>query len=226
MKIRTIIIDDEDLATDLIERLLLGNEIIDVIGKYNSAVDALNAIELLKPDLIFSDIQMPKLTGIMLVEQLSYKPLVIFTTAFNEFALDAFNLNILDYVVKPISMERFNIAVEKAVLQFKMLHYYKLSSKNEKHFVIKKNGIENQIMFSDITHIEGLKQYAIIHTNKERYYLNETLKNIEQQLVDFNFVRIHKSFIVNKNILDKITFAHVVIGSIKIPIGRSYTSKL
>jgi DNA-binding LytR/AlgR family response regulator len=225
MKIRTIIIDDEDLATDFIERLLLGNKIIDVIGKYNSAVDALNAVELLKPDLIFSDIQMPKLTGIMLVEKLSYNPLVIFTTAFSEFAIEAYNLNVLDYLVKPVQIERFYIAVEKAVLQFKMLHYYKLSSKNEKYFVIKKNGIENQIIYSEITHVEGLKQYAIIHTKKEKYYLNETLQNIQKELLEFNFARIHKSFIVNKNLLIKTTYSHVFIGDIKIPIGRSYNSK-
>jgi DNA-binding LytR/AlgR family response regulator len=226
MRIKTIIVDDEDLAADLIESILITNNEIEIIGKYNSSLEALDAINKFKPHLIITDIKMPKLSGIDLVKQLAYKPLIIFTTAFSNHAIEAFNLNVLDYVVKPIAIERFNLAINKAIEQFKLQQYSNLISRNEKLITLKKNGIEHNINYNDITHIEGLKQYAIIYTQTSKFYLNETLKKLEEDFKAFDFKRVHKSFIVNTLKITKRTAISVNVNSTIIPIGRSFKDVL
>jgi DNA-binding LytR/AlgR family response regulator len=222
MKIKTVIIDDEDLAADFMERLLLNYDDIEIIGKYYSSNDALKAIELLSPDLIFSDIQMPKLTGVELVKKLNYNPLIIFTTAFSEYAIDAYNLNVLDYLVKPISVERLQKAVEKAIVQFQLQTYSNLIVQNEQYILLKKDGIEHRVNYTDILYIEGLKQYAMVYTSSEKFYLNETLKKLEVEFIPHGFVRVHKSFIVNKRKIEKRKALSLFIIKKEIPIGRSY----
>jgi DNA-binding LytR/AlgR family response regulator len=226
MQLKTIIIDDEDLAVDLIEHLLVDYAEIKIIGKYYSSVQALKAIEILKPDLIFSDIQMPKLNGIQLVAKLNYNPLIIFTTAYNHYAVNAFDLNVLDYIVKPIATERFKKAVTKAITQFQLQQYASMVSKNEKYIILKKDGMEHTVYYSDITHIEGLKQYAIVHAGINKFYLNETLKKLEIYFFAFGFIRAHKSFIVNKNKISKIKAQVLLISTYQIPIGRLYKSNI
>jgi DNA-binding LytR/AlgR family response regulator len=226
MQLRAIIIDDEDLAVDLIERLLMEYAEIEIIGKFYTSELALKAIEALKPDLIFSDIQMPKLNGVELVAKLSYKPLIIFTTAYNDYAVDAFDLNVLDYVIKPIATERFKKAVTKAITQFQLEKYANLVSKNEMYIVLKKDGLEHMVHYVDITHIEGLKQYAIVYAGVNKFYLNETLKKLEADFSSFGFVRVHKSFIVNKNKITKIKAQVLLINTYQIPIGRLYKSNI
>jgi DNA-binding LytR/AlgR family response regulator len=226
MQLRAIIIDDEDLAVDLIERLLMEYAEIEIIGKFYASELALKAIETLRPDLIFSDIQMPKLNGVELVAKLSYKPLIIFTTAYNDYAVDAFDLNVLDYVIKPIATERFKKAITKAITQFQLEQYANLVSKNEKYIVLKKDGLEHMVHYVDITHIEGLKQYAIVYAGVNKFYLNETLKKLEADFSSFGFVRVHKSFIVNKNKITKIKAQVLLINTYQIPIGRLYKSNI
>lgn len=226
MKIKTIIIDDEDLATDLIERFLSDYTEIEIIGKYYSSDKALTAIELLKPDLIFSDILMPKLSGVELIKQITYKPLIIFTTAFSEYAIEAFDLNVLDYIVKPISIKRFNRALDKAILQFHLQQYSDLISQNGKSIILKKDGIEHKINYNNIIYIEAMRQYVIIHTLATKFYLNDTLKNTETEFVKFNFIRVHKSFIINKSKVSKVSPTFILLEKIKIPVGRSYKNRL
>jgi len=226
MKIKTLIIDDEDLAADMIERFLLDYKEIEIIGKHYSSDKALTAIELLKPDLIFADIQMPKLTGVELIKQITYKPLIIFTTAFSEYAIEAFELNVLDYIVKPISIKRFNKSVDKAILQFQLQQYSDLIYRNDKSIVLKKDGLEHKVNYNDITHIEAMRQYVIIHTSVSKFYLNDTLKNTEIEFAKFDFVRVHKSFMINKTKVSKVSATSVLLEKIKIPIGRSYKSFL
>jgi DNA-binding LytR/AlgR family response regulator len=226
MQLKTVIIDDEDLAVDLIEHLLVEYAEIEIIGKYYSSMQALKAIEILKPDLIFSDIQMPKLNGIELIEKLQYKPLIIFTTAYNNYAVDAYNLNVLDYLVKPIAVDRFKKAVTKAIIQFQLQQYANLISKNEKYIILKKDGLDHMIQYTDITHIEGLKQYAIVYAGATKFYLNETLKKLENDFFAFGFIRVHKSFIVNKNKISKIQAHVLLVHTYQIPIGRIYKSNI
>jgi DNA-binding LytR/AlgR family response regulator len=226
MQLKTVIIDDEDLAVDLIERLLVEYAEIEIIGKYYSSEMALKAIEKLKPDLIFSDIQMPKLNGVELVGKLSYKPLIIFTTAYNNYAVDAFNLNVLDYVVKPIAADRFKKAVTKAITQFQLQQYANLVSKSETYIILKKDGLEHKILYANITHIEGLKQYAIVHVGNNKFYLNETLKKLEHDFSAFGFIRVHKSFIANKHKIAKIKSQILLIGNYEIPVGRMYKNNI
>jgi DNA-binding LytR/AlgR family response regulator len=219
--LKTIIVDDEDLALDYLELMLIPYPEIQLIGKFCHAREAFEAISKLKPDLVISDIQMPKLTGLELVSSLDYSPLIIFTTAFSNFAIEAFNLEVLDYLVKPIESERFKKAIEKSIKQFELQTFYEVKIEKPS-LALKKNGIETIVGIENITHIEGMKQYAIVHTNLGKFYLNETLISLTSKMEQYGFKRIHKSFIVNVAKITKAKASAVYIDALELPVGRSF----
>ncbi len=231
---KCIIIDDEPLAIDVIESYLLQVGGIEIVAKCNNPLDAITLLNKNQVDLVFLDIQMPNLTGIDLVKTVHNIPQFIFTTAYPQYAIDAFNLNATDYLVKPIPFHRFLKAVTKAKEKFELEHQERpnlvASTPQEtapiNDFIFVKSEYENiKINVNDIKYIQGLKDYIKIHlkdSNKPVLTLSN-FKVIQDKLPNY-FMRVHRSFIVNINFIRAIQKTKIVIDDIRIPIGETYKS--
>ena len=225
-----IIVDDEPLAQQVIEDYAITIPYLTVIAKCSSAFEAFDVIRQKKVDLIFLDIQMPNVSGIDFLNSLEYKPMIIFTTAFSEYALDAFNLNAMDYLVKPIPFDRFLKAVNKA------FDYYNLKNRSqepakeihagpapEKYILVKSEYHTQKVDLNDITYIEGLKDYIKIHLGNSKPVVTlNSLRNMAEKLPSDQFVRVHKSFIVSLTKVDSISRNRIIIGETYIPIGDNF----
>lgn len=204
-KIRAIIIEDEALARNLLKNYLNGHEKIEVIGECENGFDGLKAINELKPELVFLDVQMPKLTGFEMLELLEYKPEIIFTTAYNQFAIKAFEQHAVDYLLKPFSKDRLLVAVERAIekiegnksgdLPIDKLTEIPESDVIERVVVKDKNKI-HIIPVEQIRYIESLDDYVMIYTKEKRFVKQKTMKFFEDHLNPNEFIRIHRSYIV------------------------------
>ncbi len=205
--IKAIIIEDENPARDIIKYYLSANSEIELIGEYADGFNGLKAIQDLKPDLVFLDIQMPKLTGFEMLELLDNIPDIIFTTAYDQFAIKAFEMNAVDYLLKPYSRERFDSAVIKAIdritrgsatVPLKNL----IAHVNENHdtidrVVVKTGNKITVIPIETIIYIESQDDYVMIYTPQGKYLKQQTMKSFEKMLDPSLFVRTHRSYIVN-----------------------------
>lgn len=204
-KINTIIIDDELLARNLLKSYLSSNEQIEIIGECENGFDGLKAINELKPDLVFLDIQMPKLTGFEMIELLEYHPEIIFTTAYNQFAIKAFEQNAIDYLLKPFSKDRLFQAIDRAIEKIQNNHkgeipIDKLTEEPETEFiervVVKDKSKIHIIPSEQIRYVESLDDYVMLYTKDKRFVKQKTMKFFEDHLNPREFVRIHRSYIV------------------------------
>ncbi len=205
--IKTIIIEDENPARDLIKHYLVPHQAIELLGEFADGFTGLKAIQDLKPDLVFLDIQMPKLTGFEMLELLDQIPGIIFTTAYDQFALKAFEMNAVDYLLKPYSQERFDIAVKKALEritrgtsteQVKKLMDHITENRDPIDRVVVKTGSKIKVIPIDsILYIESQDDYVMIYTNQGKYLKQQTMKSFEQLLDPSLFARIHRSYLVN-----------------------------
>lgn len=223
MKIKALIIDDEPLARNVIEQFAqkLPNLIIE--GSCSDAICAHQMLQEKSIDLLFLDINMPKLSGISFVRNLKNPPLIIFTTAYSEYALEGFELNAIDYLKKPFSFERFCQAFFKAE---ELIHLKKgipadTEPKNEFLF-IKSNKKSVRVRFSEILYIEGLGDYIKIHLKDQKIVTNLSMKRIFSLLPENKFYRIHKSFIIALDHIDSIEGNLVEINKNKLPVGNNY----
>lgn len=220
-KLRALIIEDEPLAMEGLKSYIQEVDFVTVCETCDSALDAYSAIETHEPDLIFLDIQMPKLTGIDFLKTLKKPPMVIFTTAYHNYALQGFELDVVDYLVKPYPFDRFLKAVNKArelqQLQGRMLME---RAEKEDHFYVKTDHRYERINFQDILYIEGMENYVSIHTSKGRIITMMTMKSVEETLTDADFIRIHKTYIVAIDKIEAIDGNQVVMAGKKIPISR------
>ena len=220
MKYKCIIVDDEPLARELITSHLAHFESFELIDSFENALKAYTFLENNDVDLIFLDIEMPLLKGNDFLKKLKNPPKVVFTTAYREYALEGYELNVVDYLLKPITFDRFFVSIEK----FKQLQTPKKQEEKviEKHIFVS-SGIKNiKIIFDEILYIESLKDYITIHLeNKISYHLKFNISSFEK-LLNQDFVRIHRSFIINVKKLRAYTKNEIEIDSIQIPIGNSY----
>lgn len=233
-KINCLILDDEELARNLVENYANRLSNLNVICKCSNPIQAIQILQEHQIDLIFLDIQMPELTGIEFLNTLQHKPLVIFTTAYKEYALQGFDLDIIDYLLKPFRFERFIQAVNKAskILKKDLLpHTEEVKFKDKKegipinrkdYILVKSNFKVFRILYSDITHIESMKEYVAYHTKDGRKLSLGSLKKLQEELPQDNFVRIHKSFIINSDYVKALEGNLIHIKDYKIPIGSSY----
>ena len=233
--INVIIVDDEPLAQDVLETYIQKIPELNLIEKCSNALEANEALKNHDIDLMFLDIQMPQLTGVDFLKTLSHPPLVIFTTAYPNYAIEGFELNALDYLLKPISLERFMKAVNKAEEQLELQSKGGSSSggeeEEEPNFIfVKADKKLVKINYADIIYIEGLKDYVIIRMDNSRVITLQTMKSLEEKLPQNIFKRIHRSYIVN---VDKI---EAVVGNMievveknqakHLPIGKNYRDEL
>ncbi len=228
MKIKCIIVDDEPLAIRVIESHIEKLNNIELVAKCSNAIEALDILKSNKIDLIFLDIQMPELTGLEFLNTLQNPPSVIFTTAYRNYAIDAFELDVLDYLLKPITFERFCKAINKF---YKLLSYKKPETlgntslkqvESEPFIYIKRNKTMIKILLKDILFIESIKDYIRIHTNKDSYMTKQQISVTEKNLPDEHFIRVHKSFIVSIEKITTFSPNYISINDKNIPIGRSY----
>ncbi|MDR2919634.1 MAG: LytTR family DNA-binding domain-containing protein [Tannerella sp.] len=220
-----IIVDDEPLAREAIELLVRRHTDLNLLGLFNSAEAASAFMKEAPVDLIFLDIQMPHTSGLEFAQSLSRNTLVIFTTAFTEYALDSYDVEAIDYLVKPIKSERFGKAVNKAIA------YQSLLKKEEKEDI---EGIDTEFIFVkserrfhkvklvDILFIEGLKDYVIIHLDGDRIITKMNLKNIHEKLPGKTFLRVNKSYIVNSLQINSFDNNDLYIKTHIVPIGNAY----
>lgn len=229
-----IIVDDEPLAIDLIEDFTQRIPFIKVVSSCKNAIEAIEVLNSKKIDLIFLDIQMPDISGIQLVQSIEQKPMVIFTTAYSEFAVESYNLNAVDYLLKPFSFERFLKAVNKAYSLYSNRTVDKQPPefadtgkeneyKEESGYIFVKTGYKTiRIKLSDILYIEGLKDYVKIYSGSKPVLTLQSLKVLEEKLPQKHFLRVHKSYIVALNKIDSIERNIIRIGEKRIPVGDSY----
>lgn len=228
--IKVIIVDDEPLAQDVLETYIQQIPDLQLIGKCYNAVEASAFLNKNEVDLILLDIQMPQLTGIEFVKSLQNPPLIVFTTAYPNFALEGFEVNATDYLLKPISMDRFLKAMNKvrSVLQSNSKDSSPMS--DDDFFFVKADKKLIKVKFNDILYIEGLKDYVIIRMEEGRVITLQTMKSLEDKLPAKKFMRIHRSYIVA---IDKI---HALVGNMvevlekgqtkHLPVGKNYRDEL
>lgn len=221
MILKTVIVDDEDLAIDLLRHFINSQPELQLLETFTSSKYAFEYIKKHQPDVLFLDIQMPQLNGLNLIEGLNYSPIIVLVTAYAEYAQKAYELDVVDYLLKPYTRERFNKSIDK-IRQFSK---FKLNVNKEIEndcLFVKHNGLLKKINYYDIIYIEGLKQYVRIVTKDEKYITLNSMKSLEDLLIKNNFKRVHKSYIVNFNLKHTLTSSLIKIDAHKIPIGRSY----
>lgn len=229
-----IIVDDEPLAIDVLETYVEKVPQLNLIGKCTNALEANEIIRKEKVDLLFLDIQMPQITGIEFIKSLSNPPMVVFTTAYSNYALEGFELNALDYLLKPISFDRFMKAVNKAMEQYDLITqdqgYVSFSDDNSDHFFVKADKKLVKVRFKDILYIEGLKDYVIIRMQEGRVITLQTMKSLEEKLPSSLFRRIHRSYIVSIERINALVGNMVEVtekGQTKtLPVGKNYRDEL
>jgi DNA-binding LytR/AlgR family response regulator len=221
-----IIIDDDLMSRRVIEEFVGRTEQLNLLNSYENAVFAINAFNTGEDiDLIFLDIEMPEMSGIDFLETLQNPPQIIIVSSKEKYALDAFNYDVTDYLLKPVSYSRFFKAINKANVRFKN----KVDSKEDEIF-IKKNSALVRLKYDQILWVEALENYVIFNTFNDKYTIHFTMKAIEQKLPNNMFTRVHRSFIVNTRSINLIEDNSIIIntkeGSKTIPIGKSYKDKL
>ena len=219
-KYRCYILDDEPLAIKVIEQYLGKFQEFEICGSSTSPLAALPIIKSEQPDLLFLDIKMPDITGLDLIEILQFKPAIVLTTAFRDFAVEGFELNVLDYLVKPIPFKRFVQTIEKFLEQQSPEKMFEASA--EDGLFVKADRKKVRVRFQDILYIEGVKDYVKIVLKDQMILTKMSIGNFQKQLPDPPFIRIHKSYIVAKDKITAYTATDVEIDRKELPIGRMY----
>ena len=227
MNIKCAIVDDEPLAVELLASYVSKIPFLTLVGKYSNATDALHGCTEQQVDLLFLDIQMPELNGLELSRMVPETTRIVFTTAFEQYALDGYRINALDYLLKPISYANFLEACNKALQWFTMVRENEAKSEEAaapKSIFVKSEYKVLQIALDDIRYIEGLKDYVKIYTEQSpRPILSlMSMKGLEEMLPATRFMRVHRSFIVNMEKVREIDRGRIVFGDVFIPVGDSY----
>lgn len=229
MIIKCAIVDDEPLAVELLASYVKKTPFLKLCGKYSNATDALHGISEQPVELLFLDIQMPELNGLELSKMIPENIRIVFTTAFNQYAVDGFRANALDYLLKPISYADFMEACNKAMQWFQLVQQSEqqpaAKTEDEPTSIFVKSEYKLlQINLDDIRYIEGLKDYVKIYTEQSPHPILSlmNMKAVEQMLPASRFIRVHRSFIVQKSKIREIERNRIVFGDVYIPIGDSY----
>lgn len=228
-KLNCMIADDEALAREVIESHVQSIDRLQLVAVCSTGIEVYNTLKTKPTDLLFLDIQMPQLTGIELLRTLKILPAVIITSAYREFAIEGYELNVIDYLLKPVSFERFLKAVEKYE-QLNNLSQAKAPSYNTEEkggynrgfIYIKSDKKMVRVMLKDLLYIEGLKDYVKVHTSSGSVITYQTLTYFEEKLSNDHFIRVHRSYIVSLSHINAYSAVQIEIGKVSIPIGNSY----
>ncbi|MBI9040361.1 LytTR family DNA-binding domain-containing protein [Lutibacter sp.] len=230
---RCLIIDDEPLAIELLEDFVSKVPFLTLVASCSNGIEAISIIKSNTIDLIFTDIEMPDFSGIEFIKSLDVKPLFVFTTAYSHYAIEGFNLNAVDYLVKPIPFHRFLTAVNRAQEIFSLKNnntktpIQPLIQQEQSNFIFVKSDYENvKINIEDIKYIEGLKDYIKIFSTSHKPILTlSSFKKIEEKLPTNIFVRVHRSYIVSLKYIHSVQRNRIIIDQVRIPIGNNYKNE-
>lgn len=221
MNITCIIIDDEPLARKGLKEYVTDMDFLNLIGEFDNPLKAAELISRGEVQLLFLDIQMPKITGLDFFKTLQNAPPVIFTTAYPQYALEGFEVNALDYLVKPVSFDRFFKAVLKAKEFYEVRDTNRKETESSDYFFIKADNKLVKILFDEVLYVEALQNYVTIHTAARKYMTYLTFKSVEDYLPADKFLKVHKSYIVAASKIDSIEGNDIRIGQQHIPISRN-----
>lgn len=227
-KLTCYIIDDEHLAQQILEEYVAKVSFLELKGSFSSALEAAAQMDKDKPDLLFLDINMPDLNGLSFISMLNQKPMIILTTAYDQYALKAFDLEVRDYLLKPIPFERFYKAVLRLYQESKLHHQQQQTEiqsppKNDPEYVFLKVGFKIQkVQIGEILFVEGMKDYIRIHTTKEKIITLLSFARLAELLPEQKFSRVHRSFVVALDKIDHIEKNKIRIGDEDIPISDTY----
>jgi len=226
LKLNCVIIEDEPLARNLITEYVKKVPSLNLLNAFSNPLEALEAIRTLPVDVLFLDVQMPEITGITLLKVLKKRPLVVLTTAYSEYALEGYELDVADYLLKPITFERFLKSVDKIMQRLEADPKPGITTSEtgaSPTFVFVKDGTKLvKVRLDEILYVEGLKDYVTIHTTNHKITTLQRMKALEEQLPTDRFIRIHNSYIVALDAIDVIQKNEVSIGSVSLPIGETY----
>jgi DNA-binding LytR/AlgR family response regulator len=228
MPIKILIVDDEPLAQEILQSYINATDGLELVGVCKNALEAFVMLNKQQIDVLLLDINMPEMSGIDFLKQLKNPPLTIFTTAYTEYAFQSYELNAIDYLLKPISANRFLKAIHKAqeLLQPNSNTQEHIPV-NQNQFFVRSNGKWIKIDVLNLWLIEGLKDYIRLWINDERITVHSTMKNFEAQLQSFpNFLRVHKSYIVNLNLVSEVDNYTLSIKDQRITIGSTYKEEV
>lgn len=221
--INCIIVEDETLAQNVIQSHLQKFPLFNLVSICSNAPEAKNVLDKKKVDLIFLDIQLPGMTGLNFLKTLSNPPLIVFTTAYADYALDSYEFNVIDYLLKPISFERFSKTTNKII-------HGKLAGQNTQYqndfIFIKSNSRSFKVYFSEIIFIEGMKDYLKIHTKDNVLVTHQTMSEMEKNLPAAKFMRVHKSYIIGLNFIKSVSNNDIHLQNKVIPVGINYKEKI
>ena len=218
-QLKCLVVDDEELARILLKTYIQKTDNLALIGTTENPLEALKLLDNQEVDLLFLDVQMPELSGIEMAKLINPKTRIIFTTAYSEYAMTGFDLNVLDYLLKPITFERFQQAIEKAK------DYFQIS--NQEETIIIKSGYNlHKIRLDEILFIEGSSEYVIFQTLSKRIMSYQTLKSLELSLPNQQFMRVHRSYIVNKIKVNTLKNRELLIENFKIPVSETYLEEV
>nr|WP_294789201.1 LytTR family DNA-binding domain-containing protein [uncultured Flavobacterium sp.] len=224
MKIKCVLIDDEPLAIKVLQNYFTNFTDFEVIATFNNSLEALDFINSTAVDAVFLDINMPMMTGFELISLIENKTKVIITTAFREFAAESYDLDVLDYLVKPIPLPRFIKCINKITTEYNLKNNIKVeTSKGDSHIFIKVDKKMMKINIEEILFVEGMKEYIKVVTPDKTYITHKSLTSLSEELPADRFLRIHKSYVIALNKVKSIEGNRVQIQSYNIPIGRNYS---
>jgi DNA-binding LytR/AlgR family response regulator len=226
MEIKTIIVEDEPLAREGLKSYIREIDFLHLIGSCENALEANNIISSENPELMFLDIQMPKITGLDFLKSLKNPPMVIFTTAYPNYALQGFELDVIDYLVKPYSFDRFLKGANKARELYLLKNQKSHQENNKDHIFLKVDNVLKRINFEEILYIEGMENYVAVHTHEGRFITLMTMKNMEESLPSRDFLRVHKTYIIARSKVKGIVGNEIDIGVKKIPFSRSRRNEI
>lgn len=222
-KIRCLLVDDEHLALEILELYCSKIDYLDVVGTCKNADEAAFFLQHNKVDLLLLDIQMPRLNGMKWYKNLSSKPLVIFCTAFQHFAVESYEVNAIDYLLKPFSLERFNKAIEKT----KEIIEKKTNQETiEQSIFVRSDRKEIRVKIDDILFIQSMSNYYVVTTTEKKIIGYGSISTLESTLQAFNFIRIHRSYLVAKNKIGTIATNSIIVSTYELPIGRNYRKNI
>lgn len=227
MKIKCVLIDDEPLAIKVLQNYFTNFTDFEVVATFNNSLEALDFINSTHVDAVFLDINMPMMTGFELISLIENKTKVIITTAFREFAAESYDLDVLDYLVKPIPLPRFIKCINKITTEYNLKNNIKIeTAKGDSHIFIKVDKKMMKINIEEILFVEGMKEYIKVVTPDKTYITHKSLTSLSEELPADRFLRIHKSYVIALNKVKSIEGNRVQIQSYNIPIGRNYSKEV
>ena len=219
MTLTCLAVDDEPLALEIIAAHAARVSWIDLAGQCGTATEAIAFLQQQHVDLLFLDIQLPDLTGLEMLATLPHPPMVIFTTAYEQYAVESYSFDAVDYLVKPFSFERFLRAVQKAAAK-------RPEPDHGRFLFIHTDGGDLRVDIDDLLYVKGMNEYVVVRGGNKEYIVRESLRDLEQRLAPFGFVRVHKSWIVALRKITVIDHGVLRVGDTVIPVGKSYREAL